>query len=192
MSKANLFKIISVTGAHSSIGKTTLASILLKNLDGFGAIKYTKTSLYTSVTDNPDEILQNGKDTAILSESGAEHVFWIQGPYHSLKDSLSFALSKMHKFNGVIVEGNSPVDYLNPDLVIFIVGDDAQIKTSAVKICRRADILIINSAKEDCALPSLNDMLQEKTKVFQIDLIHKKGEIDKFIAYVKKYIREFD
>ena len=45
-------KIISVTGAHSGVGKTTLCSILFENLNGFGGIKFTKTSLYTSVIDD--------------------------------------------------------------------------------------------------------------------------------------------
>ncbi len=192
MSNNSLFKIISVTGAHSSIGKTTLASILLKNMKNFGAIKFTKTSLYTSVTDNPAEIMQKNKDTAILSESGAEHVFWIQSPAGNLKDALHVAVSKMGHLNGIVVEGNSPVDYLNPDLVIFVIGDDGQIKPSAERLSKRADVIIINSDKDPCSFPLLNNLRQEKTKIFQIDLIQKTGEIDKFIAYVKKYIGELE
>ena len=185
MSEERLFKIISVTGAHSSIGKTTLASMLLKNIAGFGAIKFTKTSLFTSVTDNPAEIMQKNKDTAILSESGAEHVFWIQSPADKLNDALHIATGKMDHLNGIVVEGNSPVDYLKPDLVIFIIGDDGQIKPSAEKVSKRADVVIINADKGTSSLPFLNSLLQEKTKIFQIDLIHKTGEIDEFITYVK-------
>lgn len=185
MSEERLFKIISVTGAHSSIGKTTLASILLKNIAGFGAIKFTRTSLYTSVTDDPREILQKNKDTAILSESGAEHVFWIQSPSDKLKDALHIAVSKMGHLKGIVVEGNSPVDYLDPDLVIFVIGDDGQIKPSAEIVSERADIVVINSDKDPGRLPFLNSLQQKKAKIFQIDLIHKTGEIDKFMAYVK-------
>ncbi len=192
MSDNRPFTIISVTGAHSSIGKTTLASILLKNMNGFGAIKYTRTSLYTSVTDDPVEILQDAKDTAILSESGAENVFWIQSPPSGLKDALPVAVSKLSNLKGIVVEGNSPVDYLDPDLVIFIIGGDGEIKPSAHKVSRRADIIIVNSGKDIGSLAFLDSLMQEKTEVFQIDLIHGKGEIDKFIAYVREYIRGFD
>ena len=65
MSKIGPFIIISVTGAHSSIGKTTLCSILLKNLKGFGAVKFTKTPLYTSVIEDYDTIMQ--KDTPMFT-----------------------------------------------------------------------------------------------------------------------------
>jgi len=80
MSGENNLKIISVTGAHSQVGKTTLASIILNNIQDFGAIKFTKTSLFTSVTDEPGIILENNKDTAVLSEAGAKKVYWIQSP----------------------------------------------------------------------------------------------------------------
>src|SRR3989338_4069034 len=43
MSTIKYPKIISVTGAHSRVGKTTLCSILLNEFKGFGAIKFTKT-----------------------------------------------------------------------------------------------------------------------------------------------------
>jgi molybdopterin-guanine dinucleotide biosynthesis protein len=74
------FKIISVTGAHSGVGKTTLCAILLNRLAGFGAIKFTKTDMFTSISEDPETILKHGKDTAIMSEAGAEKVIWIQSP----------------------------------------------------------------------------------------------------------------
>lgn len=189
MSLDNSFKIISVTGAHSKVGKTTLASILLNNLEGFGAIKYTKTSFYTSVTDDTDTILQKDKDTAILSESGAERVVWIQSPVTGLKDALNIAVSKMENLEGVIVEGNSPVDFLNPDLVIFIIGEEGTIKPSAKKVSSRADIIILNSPKNLQSPPFLAAMVKQKTKVFQIDLMTKTGDIETFMACMKKLLK---
>jgi molybdopterin-guanine dinucleotide biosynthesis protein len=190
MSKAKLFKKISVTGAHSSVGKTSLASVILNSIAGFGAIKFTRTSLYLSVTDDPGEILQKSKDTAILSESGAEHVVWVQSPAENLKDALDVAVNKLSHLRGIVVEGNSPVDYLDPDLVIFVIGEDGQIKPSAESVSRRADVVVINTDKDPYNLPFLNRLRQEKSKIFQIDLMHKSGEIDKFITYVKKYITQ--
>jgi hypothetical protein len=188
MSEASLLKKISVTGAHSSCGKTTLASILLKNIAGFGAIKFTRTSLHTSVTDDPGEIMQKSKDTAILSESGAEHVVWIQSPAENLKDALQIAVSKLGHLRGIVVEGNSPVDYLDPDLVIFVIGEEGRIKPSAERVSKRADVVVVNTDKDPCDLHFVSSLGQEKAKIFQIDLMHKTGEIDKFITYVKKYI----
>jgi len=177
------FRIISVTGAHSKVGKTTLCSILLENLKGFGAIKFTKTLLYTSVTDDPDVIMQKDKDTAIMSRSGAEKVVWVRSSGGDLEDDLHLAMSRMDGLNGVVVEGNSPANCLNPDLIIFIVGEDGQIKPSARETSEKADIIVLNSPG-NMKGPSL----QKNALTFRIDLIKKQGEIDKFIAYIKKYI----
>jgi molybdopterin-guanine dinucleotide biosynthesis protein len=180
------FKIISVTGAHSKVGKTTLCSILLKEFQGFGAIKFTKTSSHPSLVDDVKILKQKGKDTAIMCESGAERVLWIQSPRHRLKGLLENALDRMKDLKGVIVEGNSPVDFLNPHLVIFIIGQDGQIKSSALHLSKRADVLIINSNKQVKGLPS-NISINNK-KVFWIDLIKKKGEMDEFLCFVKEKI----
>ena len=120
-----------------------------------------------------------------MSEAGAEKVIWIQSPSEKLEDPLNMALSKMEGLDGVIVEGNSPADRMTPDLLVFIIGKDWQIKPSAVELSKKADIIIISSKKlpENSPLP---DTISLKDKeVFWIDLIKKEGEIDKFLTYVK-------
>jgi len=183
-------KIISVTGAHSKVGKTTLCSILLENLNGFGAIKFTKTPLYTSVIDDPDVIMQKDKDTAIMSRSGAEKVVWVRSSGSDLENDLHLAMSRMDGLKGVVVEGNSPAHYLTPHLIIFIIGEDGQIKHSAREVSEKADIIIINNGPGKMNGPSLISSSSPKNaRTFRIDLIKKQGEIDKFIAYAKKYIK---
>jgi molybdopterin-guanine dinucleotide biosynthesis protein len=182
------FKIISVTGAHSSVGKTTLCSILLENLKGFGAIKFTKTHLYTSVIDDPDIIMQTDKDTAVMYRSGAEKVVWVKSSGSNLEDDLGLAMSRMEGLKGVVVEGNSPAYYLNPHLIIFIVGEDGQIKPSAREVSERADIIIVNSPIQIKDTSLITSLSHKNALTFRIDLIKKQGEIDKFIAYIKKYI----
>jgi len=182
------FKIVSVTGAHSKVGKTTLCSILLENLSGFGAIKFTKTPLYTSVIDDPDVIMQKDKDTAIMSRSGAEKVVWVKSSGSALEDDLRLAMSRMKGLKGVVVEGNSPAHYLNPHLIIFIIGEDGQIKHSAREVSEKADVIVINSSKKLKSPSLIIPLSQKNARAFQIDLIKKQGEIDKFIPYIKKYI----
>jgi molybdopterin-guanine dinucleotide biosynthesis protein MobB len=180
-------KIISVTGAHSNAGKTTVCSILLKNLKNFGAVKFTKTPLYTSIIEDTGILSQKGKDTAVFLESGAEKVLWVQSPYSGLKDVLEIALSRMSDLAGVIVEGNSPVDFLNPHLVVFIIGEKGNIKPSAFKICKKADAIIINSEKQTTHRAFL-EKCPGAAKVFRIDLLKKKGEINEFLSFVKERI----
>ena len=188
MSTEDSFEIISVTGAHSEVGKTTLCSILLKNLKGFGAIKFTKSSVYTSITDDHVTIMQKDKDTAVMAESGAEKVVWIQSPVSGLEEALNIAMSRMDGLRGVVVEGNSPVDFLNPHLVIFVIGEDGQIKPSAVRVGGKADIIIVNSGKEIKNPRFSAPIIKKNTKIFCVDLINTKGEIDKFLSYTKKYM----
>lgn len=185
------FRIISVTGAHSKVGKTTLCSILLKNLKGFGAIKFTKTSLYEKIVEDPEIITQKDTDTGIMSEAGAEKVVWIQSPSEKLEDPLNIALGKMTGLKGVIIEGNSPVDYMEPDLILFIIGDDGQIKPSAVELSKKADIIIISTPKDFENPPLPASVSNEKIEVFRIDLANKEGEIDKLIAHINNIFTGF-
>ena len=185
------FRIISVTGAHSKVGKTTLCSILLKNLKGFGAIKFTKTSLYEKIVEDPEIITQKDTDTGIMSEAGAEKVVWIQSPSEKLEDPLNIALGKMTGLKGVIIEGNSPVDYMEPDLILFIIGDDGQIKPSAVELSKKADIIIISTRKDFENPPLPASVHNEKIEVFRIDLANKEGEIDKLIAHINNIFTDF-
>lgn len=182
------FRIISVTGAHSKVGKTTLCSILLKNLKDFGAIKFTKTSLYAKIVEDPEIITQKNTDTGIMSEAGAEKVVWIQSPSEKLEDPLNIALGKMAGLKGAIVEGNSPVDYMEPDLILFIIGDDGEIKSAAVELSKKADVIIISTPKDAKTLSLPASVSRGNKKVFRIDLAKKEGEIDKFITHVKNII----
>lgn len=182
------FIIISVTGAHSGVGKTSLCSLLLKNLKGFGAIKYTKTDLYASVIDDPEVIKQKNKDTAVLSESGAERVVWIKSPAEELEHALGIAISKMSGLRGVIIEGNSPAGFLRPDVAIFVIGHDGEVKPSARKLCEKADVIVLNGSGSNASLPPVLNLLQKNVHLFRMNVKEKTGEIDKFITHIKKYV----
>ncbi len=190
MSTIKYPKIISVTGSHSMVGKTTLCSILLNEFRGFGAIKFTKTPLYASLTDDIKILNQKGKDTGIFLESGAERVIWIQSPYYELENILKTALNKMAELKGVVIEGNSPVDFLNPHLIVFIIGVDGEIKPSALEVSKKADIIIINSEKHVKKLSFLSAVGRKGAKVFYINLLNRKGELDKFLCFVKEKINQ--
>jgi molybdopterin-guanine dinucleotide biosynthesis protein len=178
--------ILSVTGAHSGVGKTTLCSILLKEFKGFGAIKFTKTGLYTSVVDSTEILDKEGKDTSIMMSAGAESVVWVRSPVEDLNDALGIALQKLSGTRGVIIEGNSPVDFLNPHLVIFIIGEDGEIKPTALHVSSKADIIVINSINPDIKRPSPVPASRKDTKFFRINLKEKKGEIGEFLTYVRR------
>ncbi|MCK5009942.1 MAG: hypothetical protein KAS98_05615, partial [Deltaproteobacteria bacterium] len=71
-------KVVTVSGAQKGVGKTALAEILLKNLPGFAAIKITMTDLYTSVSEDDEDIMIPDTDTFRMKKSGAEKVVWVK------------------------------------------------------------------------------------------------------------------
>ena len=117
--------------------------MILKRLKGWGAIKYTKTSLYSSITDDVKILSEKGKDTKRLLDSGAERVLWVQSPYSELGEILPIAVERLSDLKGIIVEGNSAIEFLKPDMVIFISEAEAgRSKKSAEKILPMADVVI--------------------------------------------------
>jgi molybdopterin-guanine dinucleotide biosynthesis protein len=135
-------RIIGIGGSGSGAGKTTIACRILESFGGWGAIKYTKTSFYSSITDEPDILMKEGKDTKRFFDSGAEKVLWIQSPFSELDEILPLALEMLSSVEGIVAEGNSLVEILRPDIVIFASGADGKIKSGAERILQISDIII--------------------------------------------------
>ncbi len=106
----------------------------------WGVIKFTKTGLYTSVITDTDVLLEEGKDTARVLKAGARRAVWICSPGGAdLEEALSMALGELHECGVVVVEGNSAVELLKPDIVIFMSGPF--FKSGAETALREADIV---------------------------------------------------
>jgi len=134
--------IIGISGAYSGVGKTAVASLILRRLKGWGAIKYTKTTIYSSVTDDIASLSEEGKDTKILLDSGSERVLWVRSPHADREAILQMAVERLRDLEGILVEGNSAVEFLKPDIVIFVSGDEKEFKEGAGEIMSAADIVI--------------------------------------------------
>jgi molybdopterin-guanine dinucleotide biosynthesis protein len=134
--------IIGIGGSGSGAGKTTIASRILESFRGWGAIKYTKTSFYTSVTDDPAILMEEGKDTRRFLDSGAVKVIWVQSPFSELDETLPLAVGTLSSLEGIVAEGNSLIEILKPDIVIFASGIDGRIKPGAERILQMSDVII--------------------------------------------------
>lgn len=133
--------IIGIGGAHSKVGKTKVACKLLERLNGWGAIKFTKTFLYSSIIDTPEVLRQKEKDTCRLLHAGAEDVLWVKSSSHEINETLEIAVERLSGLNGIIIEGNSAVNVLKPEIVIF-VSKNEELKKGAEKILEKADVVI--------------------------------------------------
>ncbi len=130
-------KIITVSGAHSGIGKTTLTEYLLRQLKNWSALKVTvakdgpcprkiscgvcaeQKSIFNIISASRI-INQKGKDTQKMKAAGAKKVLWLKARPSGLKEGLREALKRFKDSQGVVIEGNSVLKYLKPDLGIFI------------------------------------------------------------------------
>lgn len=170
--------IIGIGGSHSGVGKTAIASSILNALEGWGAVKYTKTHLYSSIIDDVEILSEKGKDTRRLLDSGAEKVLWVQAPFADLTDILPMAVEMLSYLRGIVVEGNSAIEILKPDIVIFVAGREGNIKSGAEKILAMADVVIY----EHLIPPDP----PERAKKF------KKNDIAKVIDHIKRVLEDLE
>lgn len=175
--------IIGIGGAHSGSGKTACASSLIQNLRNWGAIKYTKTAIYSSVTEDIDILSKEDKDTKRLLDAGAEKVVWVQSPPDQLSDVLPLATERLADFRGIIVEGNSAIEFLNPDIIIFMFGKDPKrIKESSKKILGMSDVVFLDGE------PPADIGTGRNVKLFSRSFVNS----SEFIACIERMIEKME
>jgi hypothetical protein len=141
--------VLTVSGSHSGIGKTLLAESILSLVKDFAAIKITMEDFFTAVTFDDASIMVPGKDTFRLKTSGASQVVWVRTPEQHLVDTMGQALSVLESCSGLLIEGNSIVTYLEPDISFFVYGGDIEtIKPSRLYALRNAQVIIHNIRDE--------------------------------------------
>src|SRR6185295_10972551 len=134
--KHQLPTIVAVSGFSSNVGKTTLVCELLRRLPGWEAIKVTRGH-YRSCGKDPagccvSDLLGNepvirsgrdanyeaGKDTALFWDAGASNVHWVIVNDEQVEQGIREALGRVEA-EGVVVEGNSFLDYIAADLSVM-------------------------------------------------------------------------
>jgi molybdopterin-guanine dinucleotide biosynthesis protein len=159
--------IVAVSGLSSNTGKTTLVCELIRRLPGWEAIKLTRGH-YRSCGKDPsgccvsdllrDEPLirsgreanyEKGKDTGRFWDAGAADVHWVIVGEDQVEAGITRALSRV-KSAGVIVEGNSFLDYVKTDFAITCArAGENKMKTSARRTLAKADVLYLSTI-DDC------------------------------------------
>jgi molybdopterin-guanine dinucleotide biosynthesis protein len=165
--------IVAVSGLSSNTGKTTLMCELIRRLPGWEAIKVTRGH-YRSCGKDPsgccvsdllrDEPLirsgreanyEPGKDTGRFWDGGAANVHWVIVGEDQVEEGIKQALSKV-KSAGVIVEGNSFLDYIEADFAITCArAGENKVKTSARRTLAKADALYLSSIDDSDRLTTV-------------------------------------
>ena len=187
-------KIITISGAHKGVGKTTLACKILKNLKGFGAIKTTVSRENISITAREEAIKSPGKDTTLLKEAGAEKVVLVSSPRKDLGWALKVALGMVSGCKGVIIEGTSVLNYIKPDVAILIRGRELtrtvgqernkQTRIDANKEGRELLRMKASGLEEPLAWKE-----SAKKALKKVDLIISSEEFDWAVEFVKRSLK---
>jgi molybdopterin-guanine dinucleotide biosynthesis protein len=154
-------RVVAVSGLSSNTGKTTLACELLARLPGWEAIKLTRGH-YRSCGKDPsgccvsdllrDEPLirsgreanyEFGKDTGRFWDAGAANVHWVIVGEDQVEAGINEALARVETA-AVIVEGNSFLEYIEPDFAIMWArAGENKVKSSARRNFEKADALYL-------------------------------------------------
>lgn len=161
--------ILAVCGFSSNVGKTTLVRELLKRLPGWEAIKLTrghyrscgKDPLGCCVSDllSTEAIIrsgresnyESGKDTGHFWDAGASNVHWVIATDSQVEHGINQALNRV-KSAGVIVEGNSFLNFIDADLCLMCSRDEGGIiKSTARQTLKKADFIYLSTLElDDC------------------------------------------
>lgn len=176
---------IGVGGSKSGVGKTAFIEKLIQKIKkefedkvNIIAVKYTKSSLYSSIISDQSIINRSGKDTERLKKAGADLVYWVKATERDLSDVvaklkeeiLRVLLSSVHintQKTILIIEGNSMVTVMQPDVIIFLKGCETEyIKSSGEAVLKLADIVIEGQY-------SMEEVMTEIEKTQQRKLIER-------------------
>jgi len=175
--------VVAVSGLSSNTGKTTLVCELLKRLPGWEAIKLTRGH-YRSCGKDPsgccvsdllrDEPMirsgraanyETGKDTGRFWDAGATNVHWVIVNEDQVEQGISEALSRV-KTTGVIVEGNSFLEYVETDFAIMCArAGENKMKGSARRTLSKADALYLSTIDETDKTKAIEQFEQWRTNL---------------------------
>lgn len=205
--------IVAVSGLSSNTGKTTLACELIQRLPGWEAIKLTRGH-YRSCGKDPsgccvsdllsDEPLirsgreanyEKGKDTGRFWDAGAANVHWVIVGEEQVEEGINRALSRV-KSAGVIVEGNSFLDYIKADFAITCArAGENKMKTSARKTLAKADALFLSTI-DDSDRASAIDSFEKWRALLSVELnteglpIFTRADISELVAHICEGLSE--
>jgi molybdopterin-guanine dinucleotide biosynthesis protein len=154
--------IVAVGGFTSNSGKTTLVCELLKRLEGWEAIKVSRGH-YRSCGRDPRaccispllgeepvvrsgraETYAPGKDTGLYWDAGASNVHWAVVTDGQVGEGVRTALGRVRS-EGVLIEGNSLLRHLEPDLFLMVARPDVlKIKPTARRALAKASALYVS------------------------------------------------
>lgn len=157
-----------VVGGHSrNVGKTSVVAGLIAALPEFKwtAMKITQYGHSVcahhgqacdcanedhswTITEERDHA--GFTDTSRFLVAGAERVWWVRSEQGRLAEALPSVRQVLDKSENAILESNSIVKFLRPDIYLTVLDPDtADFKQSAQEFLDRADAVILHNSKQN-------------------------------------------
>jgi len=178
---------IVVVGGHSrNIGKTSVAVGLISALPAcnWTAFKITQFGHgRCSLNGKPCDCAPEDRCWAITEEqdrsgksdssrflvAGAKHAFWVRTEQGRLHEALPAIQRKMSEAENVILESNSILQFIQPDLYVTVLDPATEdFKASAQKYLERADGVVLHGTGDSPRWSEVNAEMFGGTPVFRI------------------------
>jgi hypothetical protein len=92
---------------------------------------------------------ETGKDTGRFWDAGASNVHWVIVNDDQVERGIKEALTRV-RATGVVIEGNSLLDYVEPDLAVMCArAEGGKVKPSGRQALAKADLLYLSSLDAD-------------------------------------------
>lgn len=177
-----------VIGGHSrSVGKTSVVAGLISALPEFQwtAVKITQyghgicsangegcdcaTGDHSwAISEERDR--SGDSDTSRFLAAGAARVFWARTEQGRLAEALPSLRQRMEKARYVIIESNSVLKFVRPDLYMTVLDPaTSDFKTSAREFLDRADAVILHEANRETAWQSVSLKPVASRPIFRIE-----------------------
>lgn len=178
---------IVVVGGHSrNVGKTSVVAGLIAALPAchWTALKITQfghgrcslngepcncapVDRCWALTEEKD--LSGTSDSSRFLVAGARRAFWVRTEQGRLHEALPAIQRKIAGAENVIIESNSILQFVQPDLYITVLDPATEdFKTSAQKYLGRADAVVLHESDGPTQWREVNPEAMQRTPVFRI------------------------
>jgi hypothetical protein len=174
------FTKVAIAGVSSEVGKTTLLCELLREFPRWEAIKMTRGH-YRSCGKDPhaccvshllgdEPLIRSGfrqtyasdKDTGRYWDAGAANVHWAIVTNEQVERGIELALERV-KAPGVLIEGNSFLQFIEVDFAVLVTGGAAtKIKSSARWAFQKASAVYLFDQANGCSPNETVELLNKR------------------------------
>jgi len=139
-------EMIGVSASSRKAGKTTLISLMLEESCRKTAV--IKTAINNDldqykVINDPKIINKEGTDTSRFKKHGADKVILVKSSAAEIPSAYQLAKNLLNDdIDRLFIEGNTVINFLNPDLLFYLNNSEEPEKESAKMVKKRAEIKI--------------------------------------------------